>query len=168
MKDLPAVCPWLILLKPCERREHHLQKDLDVQPSLPRKNAFSSSNFSSFPAPLATPVAGGIYMTAMQLWGPSRAVSITAVHRNGWDCKRKIISKCIERCIKMFLHQSSNQGHLHTLANTQLFEFTWQPQFNVQMKELGESQAKSTQISARWRRDLAGWGLHPLEKINWE
>lgn len=58
----------------------------------------------------------------------------------------------------------SNQDHLHTLANFQLSEFTWQPQFKVQMKELGESQAKScgsqldveeilqAEVSIHWRK----------------
>lgn len=64
----------------------------------------------------------------------------------------------------MFMHQSSNHDHLHTLANIQLLMFTWQPQFNVLMKELGESQAKpcksqldveeilQAEVSIHWRK----------------
>lgn len=70
--------------------------------------------------------------------------------------------RCIKTHLKMHLktHQNVSASEVksesHTLANTQLLEFTWQPQFNVQMKELGENQAKSMQILARGRRDLAG------------
>lgn len=51
----------------------------------------------------------------------------------------------------MFLHQSSTQGHLHILTAkiSQLLQSLLAASIvNVQMEDLGESQPKSTQISA--------------------
>lgn len=164
MKDLPPAWSWLMLVKPCERREHHQQKQ-----TLAFKYLFHANMpFPPAISPHSLPSLQHLWQGS-STWQPCNSGGPPEQYLPLLSTETdKAVEENNLRCIKMFLHQRSNQGHLHTLAATQLLEFTWKPQFNVQMKELGESQAKPMQISARHGRDLAGWGLPPLEKINWE
>lgn len=77
--------------------------------------------------------------------------------------------KCIKTHLKMHQNVSALElppGSLTATSSQFLESLLGSSIVNVQMQDLGESQAKSRQISARGGRDLAG--LHPPERINWE
>lgn len=103
------------------------EKDLGVQPRLPRKHSFSSSDFSSphFLHPLLRQQHRRQGSSTRQPRSPcdpgappEQYFFINTLHRKRRASMEKIVYEHQNKCIKTFLHQSSNGGRLHILTAT--------------------------------------------------